>query len=277
VIRAVLTGQVLQEKQIAVVFKSLVLAAHRLNDEIDPEGQVRKELGSTLIDLSRHTGDSSDIIQSVIQEGDLDVEALEMKLDVSIRQQKVLQAPEDSLIFEPRVAATQSFQALYTICLEGFEELCQLDPRFRPFALTLFSEQSQSEDRTQMTAGENAELDAKIEAFLRLAGSRLRLMPAIKAVEWLIRRFQIHEDNTKALLTTFLPYHSIPAFVTLLSILPAKIPAEYRFLHPYIRSLTSPPRSVLVHEAIQKSDFLSNSRICSCDWKEKPSRTSTAC
>ncbi|PNH72790.1 hypothetical protein VD0001_g4740 [Verticillium dahliae] len=181
--------------------------------------------------------------------------AASSKSSLNVKAQKA--SHSKSLIFEPRVAATQSFQALYTICLEGFDELCQLDPRFRPFALTLFSEQSQSEDRTQMTAGENAELDAKIDAFLRLAGSRLRLMPAIKAIEWLIRRFQIHEDNTKALLTTFLPYHSIPAFVTLLSILPAKIPAEYRFLHPYIRSLTSPPRSVLVHEAIQKSDFLS--------------------
>ncbi|KAM0334127.1 hypothetical protein ACHAQA_001147 [Verticillium albo-atrum] len=181
--------------------------------------------------------------------------AASSKSSLNVKAQKA--SHSKSLIFEPKVAATQSFQALYTICLEGFDELCQLDQRFRPFALTLFSEQSQSEDRTQMTAAENAELNNKIEAFLRLAGSRLRLMPAIRAIEWLVRRFQIHEDNTRALLTTFLPYHSIPAFVTLLSILPAKIPAEYRFLHPYIRSLTAPPRSVIVHEAIQKSDFLS--------------------
>lgn len=114
--------------------------------------------------------------------------AASSKSSLNVKAQKA--SHSKSLIFEPRVAATQSFQALYKICLEGFDELCQLDPRFRPFALTLFSEQSQSEDRTQMTAGENAELDAKIDAFLRLAGSRLRLMPAIKAIEWLIRRFQ---------------------------------------------------------------------------------------
>ncbi|KAL2754630.1 hypothetical protein ACRALDRAFT_1076262 [Sodiomyces alcalophilus JCM 7366] len=94
VIRAVLTGQVIRDKQVAVVFKSLVLAAHRLNDETDPEGKIRKELGSTLIDLSRHTGDSSDIIRTVIEEGELDIEELEMKLDVSIRQQKVLAAED---------------------------------------------------------------------------------------------------------------------------------------------------------------------------------------
>ncbi|KAF9871644.1 hypothetical protein CkaCkLH20_10842 [Colletotrichum karsti] len=176
------------------------------------------------------------------------------KASLDVKAQKA--AHSKSLIFEPRVAATQSYHTLYTICLEGFEELCELDGRFKPFSLTLFSEQSQSEDRTQMTAAENAELDNKVESFLRLVGSRLRLMPAIRALEWLVRRFRIHEYNTKSLITTFLPYHSIRAFATVLSILPPKIPHEYRFLDPYIRSLTSPPRSALVQESIHKFAFL---------------------
>ncbi|TKW56950.1 U3 small nucleolar RNA-associated protein 10 [Colletotrichum tanaceti] len=180
--------------------------------------------------------------------------AANSKASLDIKAQKA--AHSKSLIFEPRVAATQSYQTLFAICSEGFEELCELDGRFKPFSKTLFSEQSMSEDRTQMTAAENAELDKKVESFLRLVGSRLRLMPSIRALEWLVRRFRIHEHNTKSLITTFLPYHSIPAFVTLLSILPPKIPHEYRFLSPYIKSLTSPPRSVLVHEAIHKADFL---------------------
>ncbi|KAJ3523563.1 hypothetical protein NM208_g12404 [Fusarium decemcellulare] len=106
------------------------------------------------------------------------------------------------------------------------------------------------------STSENEELDRRVEAFLRLAGSRLRLMPAIKSIEWLIRRFRIHEENPGALLLAFLPYHSIPAFATLLSILPNKIPNDFRFLDPYIRSVTSPPRSVLVREAIQHPAFL---------------------
>lgn len=114
--------------------------------------------------------------------------AVQSKSSLNVKAQKA--AHSKSLIFEPRIAANQSFQALYTICNEGFEELCVLDARFKPFATTLFSEQSQEEDRTQMTAEENAELDKKVEAFLRLAGSRLRLMPAIKAIEWLVRRFR---------------------------------------------------------------------------------------
>lgn len=95
-----------------------------------------------------------------------------------------------SLIWEPREAAGQTFAEIYTVCYEGFEELRRLDSRFTQFGSTLFSEQSQDADRTQLTADENAALDKRIDSFLHLAGSRLRLMPAIKSIEWLIRRFR---------------------------------------------------------------------------------------
>ncbi|KFG86150.1 U3 small nucleolar RNA-associated protein [Metarhizium anisopliae] len=182
--------------------------------------------------------------------------AANSKSTLNFKTQKA--AHSKSLIWEPRVAATQSYQTLYTICHPGFEELCQLDNRFARFQSTIFSEESQTQDRTQLSASENEELDRQIEAFVRLAGSKLRLMPAIKSIEWLIRRFRIHEENTALLLMTFLPYHSIPTFATLLSILPAKVPHEFRFLDPYIRSLTSPPRSVIVHQTVHHPEFLSS-------------------
>lgn len=95
-----------------------------------------------------------------------------------------------SLIFEPRIAASQSFDTIYTLCHEGFQELCLLDGRFLEFQRDIFSEQSQEEDRTRMTATQNSELDNRLETFLGLVGGRLRLTPAIKAVEWLVRRFK---------------------------------------------------------------------------------------
>ncbi|KAH7418398.1 hypothetical protein BKA64DRAFT_730120 [Cadophora sp. MPI-SDFR-AT-0126] len=162
-----------------------------------------------------------------------------------------------SLIFEPRIAASQSFDTIYTLCHEGFQELCLLDGRFLEFQRDIFSEQSQEEDRTQMTAVQNSELDKRIEAFLGLVGGRLRLTPAIKAVEWLVRRFKIHERNTSFLLLTFLPYHTLPIFTTLLSILPERVPLEYKFLQPYIRSLTSPPRHTIVQVATNSIPFAS--------------------
>ena len=66
---------------------------------------------------------------------------------------------------------------------------------------------------------------------------------------------RIHEQNTSFLLLTFLPYHTAPIFSTLLSILPPVVPANFKFLHPYIRSLTNPKRQAIVYNAIHKPAF----------------------
>ncbi|KAK4179285.1 hypothetical protein QBC36DRAFT_298655 [Triangularia setosa] len=166
-------------------------------------------------------------------------------------------AHSKSLIWQPQAAAGQTYAEIYTVCREGFDELCTIDSRFRPFAAHLFSEQSQQADRTQMTAEENAVLDKRVDSFLHLAGARLQLMPAVKAIEWLIRRFRVHEFNTRTLITCFLPFHAIPVFVTLLSILPSNLPHEYRFLDPYIRSLSNPPIEVIVTQATNHRELLS--------------------
>jgi hypothetical protein len=95
-----------------------------------------------------------------------------------------------SLLFDPRVASNQTFETIYQICAEAFQELCMLDARFAPFAANLFSEQSKSEERINLTKKENEHLDHIIDSFLGLVSSRLLLRPGLKAVEWLVRRFR---------------------------------------------------------------------------------------
>lgn len=69
-----------------------------------------------------------------------------------------------------------------------------LDTKFADFDRTIFSEESKEKDRSEMTASQNRELDAVLEAFLALVGSKLLLSPAIKAVEWLVRRFRYRQN-----------------------------------------------------------------------------------
>ena len=102
-------------------------------------------------------------------------------------------AHSKSLLFEANIAADQDFNTIFQICYDGFAELCALDHRFIPFRSTLFSEQSIYEERLQLTAEESSELDKVVESFLSLVGARLLLKPAIKATEWLIRRFRFVE------------------------------------------------------------------------------------
>ena len=95
-----------------------------------------------------------------------------------------------SLIFDEKRAAGQGFETIYQICSEGFQELCQLEPKYARFARSIFSTQSQTQDRNQMTKSENEELNGIIDSFLYLVSAKLLLKPAHLAVEWLVRRFR---------------------------------------------------------------------------------------
>ena len=107
---------------------------------------------------------------------------------LDIKAQK--KAHRKSLLFDPKIAGNQDFETIYQICIEGFDDLCGIDGRFYKYANTLFSEQSKEEDRTQLLPEQEEELNKVIEDFLRLVGGRLLLNPAVKAVEWLVRRFR---------------------------------------------------------------------------------------
>jgi U3 small nucleolar RNA-associated protein 10 len=99
-ILAILNSRILKDRQIAVVFKSLLLTALKLDDGNDQDGTLRRELGSTLITLSQISGASGAIIQTVIQEVDFDIEELEIKLDVSFRTRKLPEAAQGGLDME---------------------------------------------------------------------------------------------------------------------------------------------------------------------------------
>ena len=173
--------------------------------------------------------------------------------ELDLKAQKA--AHSQSLIFEPRIAGSQDFETIYQICLEGFQDLCQLDQRFLDFQRNIFNPQSKDQDRVQMTAHENEALDSVLEQFLSLVGSRLLLRPAVKTLEWLIRRFKVHTYNTSCLISTFLPYHETPIFQNLLSILPGNLPVEYKFLGPYLNTATNPPRHAIAYSATSSDPF----------------------
>lgn len=110
-------------------------------------------------------------------------------------------AHSKSLLFDQHHAAAQDYDTLFQICQEGWQELCRLDSRFLGFAGNLFSEHSKQEDRTQMTAAQNESLDNVLEDFMGLVGARLLLKPAVKAIEWLVRRFRFVNDQETSSMT----------------------------------------------------------------------------
>ncbi|KAK5166563.1 snoRNA-binding rRNA-processing protein utp10 [Saxophila tyrrhenica] len=160
-----------------------------------------------------------------------------------------------SLLFEPREAASQSFDTIYQICIEGFDELCQLDARFSPYDRSLFADSSKNVDRAQMTKKENEELDGVIRSFLGLLQGRLHLKPATHCLEWLVRRFRVQEHCTESLLLAVLPYHTASLFAAVMNILPGQLPPTFKWLHPYVASLQCPPRSAILSAISSNTAF----------------------
>lgn len=160
-----------------------------------------------------------------------------------------------SLLFEPREAASQSFDTLFQICGEGFDDLCALDGRYRSFATNLFAPSSVEVERETLNKKENDDLNKIVDQFLGLICGRLLLRPALKCVEWLIRRWKALEHNVESLLLAFLPYHGHDVFPTLMSILPAQLPPTFGFLRPYVAALQSPPRHAVVAAAVSNPAF----------------------
>ena len=69
--------------------------------------------------------------------------------------------------------------------------------------------------------------------------------------------YRAHEYNTSCILLTFLPYHTTPLFLNLLSILPTDLTPTFKVLYPYKNGLINPPRHSLVHSATTNNNFFS--------------------
>jgi U3 small nucleolar RNA-associated protein 10 len=59
------------------------------------------------------------------------------------------------------------------------------------------------------------------------------------------------------MILTFLPYHTTPLFLNLLSILPNDLTSTFKVLYPYKNGLVNPPRHPLVHSATTNKPFFS--------------------
>lgn len=84
-IEPLLLASVLSHQQAGVIFKSLLLAAYKVDDQVDEKGEIRKDLASTIIRLSQVESDVRDVFTQAINDTQVDLDELEMRLDIQIR------------------------------------------------------------------------------------------------------------------------------------------------------------------------------------------------
>ncbi|WVQ95966.1 hypothetical protein IAU59_003065 [Kwoniella sp. CBS 9459] len=151
-----------------------------------------------------------------------------------------------SYLFPPKVASTHDLDSIFALAQSGFEELLSLDPAIEKFEDELFSERAKRTDRMMLSKEENEALDQVIGRCLRRLGRWIGVMAGGKCIEWLVRRFRIHEMNADVLLEVFLPYHESPNFPRILAILTIpQTSSYYAPFAPLIKNAQAIPRSYI--------------------------------
>ncbi|KAK5664222.1 hypothetical protein OQA88_438 [Cercophora sp. LCS_1] len=96
IVSAFLTAGLISEKHTKLVYKTLLVAAHKITDDVDKDGHVRKELGSVLVSMSHASGELGEIIRDTIEEVDFSIEELELKLETAVRPKLAIEAPTEN-------------------------------------------------------------------------------------------------------------------------------------------------------------------------------------
>ncbi|TBU55148.1 armadillo-type protein [Dichomitus squalens] len=164
------------------------------------------------------------------------------------------QAASESYLFSAKEARQHDIDSLHALGVNGFLQLKSLQPDIARFEQTLFSDTAKSLDRTLLPKEMNAQLDATISAFLPLLGPFLLDAPSGKVLEWLVRRFRIHEFNIPSIVSLFLPYHETPHFVKMVSILHISDTSSLRFLQAYKATAKPLHRPLLINDMITKPE-----------------------
>lgn len=161
-----------------------------------------------------------------------------------------------SLIFDAKVAAAQDYDYIFQIGCEGLAELADIDSRFDKFSETLFSETSLTFDRNVQTKDIMAQVNANLEAFINLIAPFYHLNPALKAMEWLVRRYHVNIHNAELLLLSVLPYHAQPVFSRFMNVIPKDSwPAIFSSILGYKELLKPPPASSILKCFHNDSEF----------------------
>lgn len=118
-----------------------------------------------------------------------------------------------SILFDVKEAAAKDRETIYDIGLSGLHELISINATFQKFEHTLFDKTARDLVRSVENTDVNRNLDLTIKQFMYMLSPHFMLLPAHKCLEWLIRRFDIHEYNKDDFVMLILPYHETRMFI----------------------------------------------------------------
>ena len=144
-----------------------------------------------------------------------------------------------SLFLSPKEAAGIDIDQTYDAALNGLITLSQYDSRLSAFRDGILHPSSMSLQRELKTAAENQALDRDISSLLNYLSLYAGEPAAHTIIEYLIRRYRVHELNVDALIRCLIAAHDskVSYPVNMLSFDPPRsytpLPPSHPFLLPY--------------------------------------------
>ncbi len=162
-----------------------------------------------------------------------------------------------SLLFDPAEAADITVDTVYSIGLNGLEQLISIDTHFAEFETVLFHESFKDFERTVEAREVLEELDKNLELFLRRLSPYFLLGPTQKCLEWLIRVFKINRYNIDALIECVLPYYETKLFSRVVQLLSLKDHTSmWYWLRPVKKSSSPLSPLTLIQHCLTELPFL---------------------
>ncbi|EAU87657.2 hypothetical protein CC1G_09118 [Coprinopsis cinerea okayama7 len=175
-------------------------------------------------------------------------------LNAALYVDRARRKPQASYLFTGRDADKYDLETIHALGVNAFLQLASVCPALEKYEDALFSDRARNTDRTLLSPDAVEELNRAIGEFLVRLGPYLLEAPTGKAIEWLVKRFRIHEFNIDSLVSLFLPYHETPHFTKIISILDLKPNTLWSFLIPYKSAAQNIQRVSLVSEMIKNVD-----------------------
>ncbi|XP_058121031.1 HEAT repeat-containing protein 1 homolog [Anopheles ziemanni] len=162
-----------------------------------------------------------------------------------------------SILFDGKEAATKDREVIFDIGLSGLEELIQLNGAFARFEETLFDRNAMDLQRSVEDQTLNEMLDANVRKFFCHLSPYFMLQPAHKCLEWLIRRFNVHQFNRRDFVNFILPYHETRMFVRCIQTLRFQpTNDQLAFLEPIGKAGVPPSKRIIIEHFTAHPEFL---------------------
>ena len=164
-----------------------------------------------------------------------------------------------SLFLSPKEAAAIDTEEVYETAAKALDTLIQYDDRFSIFKEGLMHPSSISVQRELKTEEENKILDRDINSLLQLLSLFATETPSHAILEYLIRRYRIHELNADATIKCMLHLHDTKIFARMIQLV--TLPDFWIFLNGVKKSGSPLPREAIVKRCQKETGLLSC--ICS--------------